>query len=446
VSEQVQDSRVVLPNNAPPLDFISSADLRQSLESDYSELVQALSARMWKSACILAGSIAEAVLIDYVAVLGNCSASDEELTAPDMSLGKLIDAAIGIDALASSQPPTAGWSLPELIKKGTDTRAVSSFRTTYDMSSAVKNFRNLIHPGRSLRLKEHVDGSVAVAARAFVDRLLRDLRQESTERYPYVADDLLAKALKDTTGQTILTDMLRRTRPAEIQRLLADVAPSAFLKDWCDLWSWLTDVNGKQSSWDEVYYHVLEDNRKAAARAYRLAFDYGNQAQRSAGLHSIAGLLKKEESSAIVALETEFLKTSDLAYAADDDRIFIVGDILDRTCAGNAGKDLLDSAAGIGHWIPPERAAEFAKALLDKKCRPKVEDSIRSAALKLLELEYQNMSGETQKAVFSAAGEYQDTICSRPGYQADTKAIEELLEYWNMAPWLQELEDENYPG
>jgi hypothetical protein len=438
MSEQDQESRVVSQSDAPPLDFISSTDLRQSLESDYSELIQALSARMWKSACILAGSIAEAVLIDYVAVLGNCSASDEELTAPGMTLSKLIDAAIGIDALERSQPPTAGWSLSELIKKGADTRANSTFRTAYDMSSAVKNFRNLIHPGRLLRLKEHVDGNVAVAARAFVDRLLRDMREESAERYPYVAEDLLAKSRKDTSGQTILTDMLRRSRPAEIRRLLVDIAPGAFVGYWrrCD------ELHAESLSEFDRSLGSLEVDRKADAHLYRLAFDYGDPGQKAAGTHAIAELLRKEDSSTVLSLETELLRVSDLKYATEDDQRLVSGDILDRICSGNADKDLLQSAVGIGQWIPAERGEGFAQALLRKKASPKADPHTRAVAFKLLYFEYQNMRRETQEAVFHAVDYYGNSISSRSERQADAKDIAELLDYWNMAPWLQEMEDE----
>jgi len=48
-------------------DFISGDDFRMSLESDYRELSSAMETKSWKSAHVLAGSIIEAILVDYLA-------------------------------------------------------------------------------------------------------------------------------------------------------------------------------------------------------------------------------------------------------------------------------------------------------------------------------------------------------------------------------------------
>ena len=47
-------------------DFITSVDFRRSLESDYGEMASCIEAGSWKAAHVLAGSIIEAVLIDYL--------------------------------------------------------------------------------------------------------------------------------------------------------------------------------------------------------------------------------------------------------------------------------------------------------------------------------------------------------------------------------------------
>jgi hypothetical protein len=51
-------------------DFVSGDDFRTPLESDYAELEACLTAGAWKSAHVLAGSIVEAVLIDYLVAVG----------------------------------------------------------------------------------------------------------------------------------------------------------------------------------------------------------------------------------------------------------------------------------------------------------------------------------------------------------------------------------------
>jgi hypothetical protein len=438
-------------NDLVSFEFISSEDLRESLEGDCVELTKAISASMWKSACILAGSIAEAVLMDYIAVVSNCNVEVENLAVGNIGLQKLIDAAIGVDVMGNEQPPDAGWEFAQLAGKGATARksgTSNSLRTAYVMSSAVADFRNLIHPGRELRLKEHVDENLALAARAFTLRLCSDLSKESAARYPYKAEDILEKAKRDASARTILETMLGKTRPAEITRLLDKVAPDAFQEE-CRrpdetlerISAYPCDYDSEESQGYEDMCAAAELSRKADAQVYRIAFDWGTAAQKRAGLHTIAHLLTTSESGAVVKLETELLQMTDLEYASDEDKKLIVGDVLDRVCSKETGKEILRCAAGLGQWIPADRGEEFVCALLSKKFRPRVDSDTRAAAYRLLECEYEHMSSATQAVVFRSVAEYRNTVPSRPDRQADAKAVDELLEYWNLAPWLQDVED-----
>src|SRR5207302_4906011 len=62
----------------PPMgafDFVSSDTLRQSLEADYNELHRCFDVEAWKAVHVLAGSIVEALLIDYLVSI-NYTAAD----------------------------------------------------------------------------------------------------------------------------------------------------------------------------------------------------------------------------------------------------------------------------------------------------------------------------------------------------------------------------------
>jgi len=54
----------------PNFDFVSDEKFRFSLEKDYQELTLSLQNGAWKAAYILAGSIVEAILIDYFLAAG----------------------------------------------------------------------------------------------------------------------------------------------------------------------------------------------------------------------------------------------------------------------------------------------------------------------------------------------------------------------------------------
>lgn len=445
MSDQNGETTSTVLNGSVLFDFISSEDLRKSLENDYAELTKAISANMWKSACILAGSIAEAVLMDYIAVTGNCKADVEDLAAPSIGLQRLIDAAIGVDALASQPPPDAGWAFVQLADKGATARKsgdVNSLRAAYAMSSAVAGFRNLIHPGRALRLKDHVDENLALAARAFVLRLCSDLSKESATRYPYRAEDVIEKAEKDVGARTVLENMLGKTRPSEVTRLLTEVGPRAFLSNFHTPENLGVEMFPNQDSIDDEdidkyqsLCRVAKIDQAADAQAYRLAFDGGARVQKGTAMHAIAELLKTEDSPAVVALEAELLQVSGLEYAPDEDRNLIMGDIVDRICSKNAGKELLDSAAGIGPWLPPERGARFAEALLDKRFWSKLDSGIRRSALSLLEHEYGNMPVATQVIVRRTTNTYRDVMKTQTwDHPEDVQVVDDLIAYWDNPP------------
>lgn len=452
MSDQNGETTSTVLNGSVLFDFISSEDLRKSLENDYAELTKAVSANMWKSTCILAGSIAEAVLMDYIAVTGNCKADVEDLAAPSIGLQRLIDAAIGVDALASQPPPDAGWAFAQLADKGATARKsgdVNSLRAAYAMSSAVADFRNLIHPGRALRLKDHVDENLALAARAFVLRLCSDLSKESAARYPYRAEDVIEKAEKDVGARTVLENMLGKTRPSEVTRLLTEVGSRAFLSNFHTPENLGVEMFPNQDSIDDEdvdkyqsLCRVAKIDQAADAQAYRLAFDRGSRVQKGTAMHAIAELLKTEDSPAVIALEAELLQVSGLEYASDEDRNLIMGDIVDRICSKNAGKELLDSAAGIGHWIPPESGARFAQALLEKRFGSRVDAGIRRSALTLLKNEYESMPKPTQEVVHRATDTYRDiTAAYATNSKEDVQVIDGLIADWDSPPSLEDFDD-----
>src|SRR5258706_2281072 len=117
-----------MPIPTPDLDFAFVADdeLRLCLAADYRELGQCVDTRAWKSALVLAGSIAEALLVD--ALLTACPQEREEILK--LELGPALDRCRAMGLVTQK---------------------------TGDLCSVVKSFRNLIHPGRQVRLAEKPD-------------------------------------------------------------------------------------------------------------------------------------------------------------------------------------------------------------------------------------------------------------------------------------------------
>jgi len=112
--------------------FIIVPELRQCLESDYKELRACLKAEAWKAVHVLAGSIVEAVLID---ALGSAGVDPKRLESE---------------------------SLAGLISLAKDNSIVDD--EAVDLSTVIRKYRNLIHPGRTKRLAKTPDRSGAIVA------------------------------------------------------------------------------------------------------------------------------------------------------------------------------------------------------------------------------------------------------------------------------------------
>src|SRR5437899_1164203 len=96
--------------------FITGEDFRKSLESDYGELQACKTGRAWKSVHVLAGSIIEAVLVDSLVSSGHSGKDPHRMT-----LDEAVDAC-----------KQAGFLSDTSVK----------------LSTVVREYRNLIHPGR----------------------------------------------------------------------------------------------------------------------------------------------------------------------------------------------------------------------------------------------------------------------------------------------------------
>jgi hypothetical protein len=142
--------------------FITDSALRAALRLDISTAYRALGNGEWKPATVMGGSVVEALLLW---ALQHATASDRQTAITGaMTKGTL------------SQPPqgpTERWDLAQYI-------AVAEALTLIDTNTATqarlaKDFRNLIHPGRTLRLAQVCDRGTALAALAAVEMVVRCL-------------------------------------------------------------------------------------------------------------------------------------------------------------------------------------------------------------------------------------------------------------------------------
>lgn len=178
-------------------DFITTKDFRESIAADYAEMNRAAEAKAWKSVHVLAGSIIEALLVDYL------------LTVPN-------------PARARKDPLKI--DLAELISVCRNEKALTE--RTADLSSLIRSYRNLIHPGRVVRLQESPpDERTAKIVISLVDIIAEELSNAMRKVVGLTAEQILSKIVNDDNAVSILKHVLPEVHENQRQRLVKELLP-----------------------------------------------------------------------------------------------------------------------------------------------------------------------------------------------------------------------------
>ncbi len=284
-------------------DFVAGEGFRSSLESDYRELNVAMEAGAWKAVHILAGSIIEAILIDYLVASNYKNTPRNDLLKLD--LDKAISACKQENVLSE--------------------KAAS-------LATVVRLYRNLIHPGRIERLGEKVDENGAKIAQALVAIVVDEISQRSQEKFGYTAEQIVTKLENDPLATAILGHLLKETKLSEIERLLLDVLPdrSFYLERMTDL---------------------PTDTTKAFKSCFRLALTSASNETKGKVARNYVKLLKEESADKVRAYEMMFFNASDLDFFSGDDRELVKQHLWSILGAEFSTPSLLEMLQGLGQFV-----------------------------------------------------------------------------------------------
>lgn len=154
----VRDALRQCPDQHPSLasdelKFIVGNDLlRESIRLDISAATAGLSQGEYKTATVLAGSALEALLLWAIEQRGITG------TPPGVKTRK---------------PAPPDWDLTEYIKVARHIGIITD--DTVKQAELAKDFRNLIHPGKTIRLQQVCDRGTALSALAAFEHAVRNL-------------------------------------------------------------------------------------------------------------------------------------------------------------------------------------------------------------------------------------------------------------------------------
>jgi hypothetical protein len=174
-------------------DFINDDRFKLLLKRDFGELQACFEAKAFKAVLVLAGSIVEAVLLDHYY---NSVPIEKRDGVLKMDLFDLVDAAHRDKVLTVRSK---------------------------DLSSVVRNYRNLIHPGKEVRLNETVDEETASVAIALTKMIVKEIKEFALKQYGYTAEDILAKLSSDSYAPAIYEKLVEKISINERVKLLNEL-------------------------------------------------------------------------------------------------------------------------------------------------------------------------------------------------------------------------------
>lgn len=155
------------PDSAPlegtdELEFVKDDVLREGLRLDLSSAHKSFADREWKPATVMAGSVIEALLLSKILVIDkdlrhgaiNELRKDEGFKKPNDDLNC--------------------WDLHELLSVAHKLGVITG--DTRAQADLARDFRNFIHPGRSVRFQRICDQATALTALAAIHHVIRELR------------------------------------------------------------------------------------------------------------------------------------------------------------------------------------------------------------------------------------------------------------------------------
>lgn len=315
-------------------DYINSPEFRASILNDYEEMQKCAADQSWKSAQVLAGSIVECLLIDYLISTPNSERPKKDPLKMDLS---------------------------EAINICKDEKVISE--RTADLCSVIRSYRNLIHPGRMVRLNESLPNkNTCDIAVALIDIIVHEVSKTRRATSGLNGEQILSKILRDANCIPILPHLMNEVNDEHRLSLLLNLLPPAYF-DYHDI--------------DEF---DLTKNR--ISMAFRNIFESASVEIKTKVVQRYVKILKEEDGDSVMSYKEAFFKASDLAFT-DDLSFKIVQEHLLASAPQAHNLMSIRLLSGIGAFLRVEDCRAwfdpFMRALISPTTKPHVKKAVREA-------------------------------------------------------------------
>lgn len=331
--------------------FVSDEDFRKSLESDYEEMEKCIEHGANKAVLVLAGSIIEAILCDYLI----------EIRYGDLSENNILQMGLG-----------------NLIRTCKEENIISE--KAYDLSSVIKNYRNIIHPGRLKRLKESVDEHDSNVAKSLVNIIMKDISEKRLETYGPTAEQVISKLENDPCNFDIINHLVESAKEEELRRLLLKLIPDRYFE-------FIRMADG--------FLKEIEDILSALGKCFEFSFEKSSEKTKREVMNNFISILKTSDTGTINIYIEKFIRCQYFEYLTPSDLNIAKNQVIAKI-ERNIGTFDLKSLEGIGKLLNINDIPRFLNPFIQVFIGNKKEYLRGSNAENFLNLEYISMEKEIQ--------------------------------------------------
>lgn len=265
-------------------------------------------AKAWKVVQVLAGSIVEALLIDYLLATPNPQRSVKDPLRLDLA---------------------------EVISI-CRTEKILSDRAA-DLCSVIRSYRNLIHPGRIVRHGEQqpTENSARIA-QSVVALIVEEISKTRRANFGLTADQTASKIVRDTKALVLLKHLLAEASEAEKRRLLMDLLPARYFEN---------TIESDPFEASPPLSHRLEET-------FRVTLDSVSDETKRAVAEKFVQTLKDADGDYIEIYKAAFFRPKDLRFVPERNRNMVREHLLASIATTHTSKTI-DFTAGLSAFLVP---------------------------------------------------------------------------------------------
>lgn len=348
--------------------FISDEEFRKIFIADYSEMNSCAEAKAWKSVMIISGSIIEALLIDSLVNSNMKEYPKSKLLRIDLNKAITLCSENGI--------------LSDKAK---------------NLSDVVRNYRNLIHPGKIIRMQENPSEQDATIAKSLVDIILRELSAVKEKTYGYTAEQILMKVVNDSSSMPIWSSLLKKVNDIEKERLILQKISEEYFRTIQDGQKNNSDPSSTLHRLTEffrfVYTKVNDETKKKAANKFVVILANGYRGEVEHYLNSF--------------FRSEYLKFMNYEDKEMTNRYLF------STLSKGVSKNVLNSISGLLSFLKKEELESFISVLLNQLLYSKMSKDLYSKYEEFLCQEYRLLKKDRRLIIMNEIEEKKEWVSKK---------------------------------